>query len=75
MANIKKNENKPKAPQNKTKRKVSDTAAAQGKKSYPKNSDGKKRTTQKSQGKGKSYTRKPSQNQREKGELKRTIRR
>lgn len=63
MANIKKNENKPKAPQNKTKRKVSDTAAAQGKKSYPKNSDGKKKTTQKSQGKGKSYTRKPSQNQ------------
>ena len=63
MANIKKNENKPKAPQNKTKRKVSDTAAVQGKKSYPKNSDGKKRTTQKSQGKGKSYTRKPSQNQ------------
>ena len=42
MANIKKNENKPKAPQNKTKRKASDTAAAQGKKSYPKNSDGKK---------------------------------
>ena len=32
MANIKKNENKPKAPQNKTKRKVSDTAAAQAKK-------------------------------------------
>lgn len=63
MANIKKNENKPKAPQNKTKRKVSDTAAAQGKKSYPKNSDGKKKTTQKSQGKGKSYTRKPAQNQ------------
>lgn len=63
MANIKKNENKPKAPQNKTKRKFSDTAAAQGKKSYPKNSDGKKRTNQKSQGKGKSYTRKPSQNQ------------
>lgn len=63
MANIKKNENNPKAPQNKTKRKVSDTAAAQGKKSYPKNSDGKKKTTQKSQGKGKSYTRKPSQNQ------------
>lgn len=63
MANIKKNENKPKAPQNKTKRKVSDTAAVQGKKNYPKNSDGKKRTTQKSQGKGKSYTRKPSQNQ------------
>lgn len=63
MANIKKNENKPKAPQNKTKRKVSDTAAAQGKKSYPKNLDGKKRTTQKSQGKGKNYTRKPSQNQ------------
>ena len=63
MANIKKNENKPKAPQNKTKRKVSDAAAAQGKKSYPKNSDGKKRTNQKSQGKGKSYTRKPSQNQ------------
>lgn len=63
MANIKKNENKPKTPQNKTKRKVSDTAAAQGKKSYPKNSDGKKKTTQKSQGKGKSYTRKPSQNQ------------
>lgn len=63
MANIKKNENKPKAPQNKTKRKVSDTAAVQGKKSYPKNSDGKKKTTQKSQGKGKSYTRKPSQNQ------------
>lgn len=63
MANIKKNENKPKAPQNKTKRKVSDTAAAQGKKSYPKNSDGKKKTTQKSQGKGKNYTRKPSQNQ------------
>lgn len=63
MANIKKNENKPKAPQNKTKRKASDTAAAQGKKSYPKNSDGKKKTTQKSQGKGKSYTRKPSQNQ------------
>lgn len=63
MANIKKNENKSKAPQNKTKRKVSDTAAVQGKKSYPKNSDGKKRTTQKSQGKGKSYTRKPSQNQ------------
>lgn len=63
MANIKKNENKPKAPQNKTKRKVSDTVAAQGKKSYPKNSDGKKKTTQKSQGKGKSYTRKPSQNQ------------
>lgn len=63
MANIKKNENKPKAPQNKTKRKVSDAAAAQGKKSYPKNSDGKKKTTQKSQGKGKSYTRKPSQNQ------------
>lgn len=63
MANIKKNENKPKAPQNKTKRKVSDTSAAQGKKSYPKNSDGKKRTNQKSQGKGKSYTRKPSQNQ------------
>ena len=63
MANIKKNENKPKAPQNKTKRKVSDTAAAQGKKSYPKNSDSKKKTTQKSQGKGKSYTRKPSQNQ------------
>ncbi len=66
MANIKKNENKPKAPQNKTKRKVSDTAAAQGKKSYPKNSDGKKKTTQKSQGKGKSYTRKPSQNQKDK---------
>ncbi len=63
MANIKKNENKPKTPQNKTKRKVSDTAAVQGKKSYPKNSDGKKKTTQKSQGKGKSYTRKPSQNQ------------
>lgn len=63
MANIKKNENKPKTPQNKTKRKVSDTAAAQGKKSYPKNSDGKKKTTQKSQGKGKNYTRKPSQNQ------------
>lgn len=63
MANIKKNENKPKAPQNKTKRKVSDTAAAQGKKSYPKNSDGKKKTTQKSQSKGKSYSRKPSQNQ------------
>lgn len=63
MANIKKNENKPKVPQNKTKRKVSDAAAAQGKKSYPKNSDGKKKTTQKSQGKGKSYTRKPSQNQ------------
>lgn len=63
MANIKKNENKPKAPQNKTKRKASDTAAAQGKKSYPKNSDGKKKTTQKSQGKGKNYTRKPSQNQ------------
>ena len=63
MANIKKNENKPKAPQNKTKRKVSDTAAAQGKKSYPKNLDGKKKTTQKSQGKGKNYTRKPSQNQ------------
>lgn len=63
MANIKKNENKPKTPQNKTKRKVSDTAAAQGKKSYPKNSDGKKKTTQKSQSKGKSYSRKPSQNQ------------
>lgn len=63
MANIKKNENKPKTPQNKTKRKASDTAAAQGKKSYPKNSGGKKKTTQKSQSKGKSYTRKPSQNQ------------
>lgn len=63
MANIKKNENKPKTPQNKTKRKASDTAAAQGKKSYPKNSDGKKKTTQKSQSKGKSYSRKPSQNQ------------
>lgn len=63
MANIKKNENKPKAPQNKTKRKVSDTAAAQGKKSYPKNSDSKKKTTQKLQSKGKNYTRKPSQNQ------------
>ena len=37
--------------------------AAQGKKSYPKNSDGKKKTTQKSQSKGKNYTRKPSQNQ------------
>lgn len=63
MANIKKNENKPKTPQNKTKRKVSDTTAAQGKKSYPKNSDSKKKTTQKLQSKGKSYTRKPSQNQ------------
>lgn len=63
MANLKKNENKPKAPQNKTKRKVSDTVAAQGKKSYPKNSDGKKKTTQKIQSKGKNYTRKPSQNQ------------
>lgn len=63
MANLKKNENKPKAPQNKTKRKASDTVAAQGKKSYPKNSDGKKKTTQKTQGKGKNYTRKPSQNQ------------
>lgn len=63
MANLKKNENKPKAPQNKTKRKASDTVAVQGKKSYPKNSDGKKKTTQKSQGKGKNYTRKPSQNQ------------
>lgn len=63
MANLKKNENKPKAPQNKTKRKASDTVAAQGKKSYPKNSDGKKKTTQKIQSKGKNYTRKPSQNQ------------
>lgn len=63
MANLKKNENKPKAPQNKTKRKASDTAAAQGKKSYSKNSDGKKKTTQKSQSKGKNYTRKPAQNQ------------
>lgn len=63
MANLKKNENKPKAPQNKTKRKASDTAAAQGKKSYSKNSDAKKKTTQKSQSKGKNYTRKPSQNQ------------
>lgn len=63
MANLKKNENKPKAPQNKTKRKASDTVAAQGKKSYPRNSDGKKKTTQKTQGKGKNYTRKPSQNQ------------
>lgn len=71
MANIKKNENKPKTPQNKTKRKASDTAAAQGKKSYPKNSDGKKKTTQKSQSKGKSYTRKPSQNQKGKRRTKR----
>lgn len=63
MANLKKNENKPKAPQNKTKRKASDTVAAQGKKSYPRNSDGKKKTTQKTQSKGKNYTRKPSQNQ------------
>ena len=63
MANLKKNENKPKAPQNKTKRKASDTVAAQGKKSYPRNSDGKKKTTQKTQSKGKIYTRKPSQNQ------------
>lgn len=63
MANLKKNENKPKAPQNKTKRKASDTVAAQGKKSYPKNSDGNKKTTQKTQSKGKNYTRKPSQNQ------------
>lgn len=63
MANLKKNENKPKAPQNKTKRKASDTVAAQGKKSYPINSDGKKKTTQKTQSKGKNYTRKPSQNQ------------
>lgn len=63
MANLKKNENKPKAPQNKTKRKASDAVAAQGKKSYPKNSDGKKKTTQKTQSKGKNYTRKPSQNQ------------
>lgn len=63
MANLKKNENKPKAPQNKTKRKASDTVAAQGKKSYPRNSDSKKKTTQKTQSKGKNYTRKPSQNQ------------
>lgn len=63
MANLKKNENKPKAPQNKTKRKASDTVAAQGKKSYPRNSDGNKKTTQKTQSKGKNYTRKPSQNQ------------
>lgn len=63
MANLKKNENKPKAPQNKTKRKASDPVAAQGKKSYPRNSDGKKKTTQKTQSKGKNYTRKPSQNQ------------
>lgn len=63
MANLKKNENKPKAPQNKTKRKASDTSAAQGKKSYSKNSDAKKKTTQKSQSKGKNYTRKPAQNQ------------
>ena len=63
MANLKKNENKPKAPQNKTKRKASDTVAVQGKKSYPRNSDGKKKTTQKTQSKGKNYTRKPSQNQ------------
>lgn len=63
MANLKKNENKPKAPQNKTKRKASDTVAAQGKKSYSRNSDDKKKTTQKTQSKGKNYTRKPSQNQ------------
>ena len=70
MANLKKNENKPKAPQNKTKRKASDTVAAQGKKSYPKNSDGNKKTTQKTQSKGKNYTRKPSQNQKGKNRTK-----
>ena len=70
MANLKKNENKPKAPQNKTKRKASDTVAAQGKKSYPRNSDGKKKTTQKTQSKGKNYTRKPSQNQKGKNRTK-----
>lgn len=64
MANIKKSENKPKAPQGKTKRKSAEAPAAQGKKGYPKNTDGKKKTAQKQQGKSKSYQRKPAQNQR-----------
>ena len=57
MANTKKTENKPKAPQGKTKRKSAEAPATAGKKRNPKNSDGKKKTAQKQQSRSKSYQR------------------
>lgn len=63
MANTKKTENKPKAPQGKTKRKSAEAPATAGKKRNPKNSDGKKKTAQKQQSRSKSYQRKSAQGQ------------
>ncbi len=63
MANTKKTENKPKAPQGKTKRKSAEAPATAGKKRNPKNSDGKKKASQKQQSRSKSYQRKSAQGQ------------
>ncbi len=63
MANTKKTENKPKAPQGKTKRKSAEAPATAGKKRNPKNSDGKKKTAQKQQSRSKNYQRKSAQGQ------------